>query len=377
MGINKYSLVATFMFLMFHSSLAITNDALYISTGNVVFTENYDRRILIESGVVLKKNGDKLSTKYGDMLPIQTPTGITGLVKVNATTKLHKTDVKLAVVKETLEYSVDDNNIVMLIVGRIHPFATVKNNGSVKYKVESGVFEYDIPTKKFNLDDPIHMILEPDDFFSKFNVVDSSPEYYTWEYKKDNRGNIAKQKWGCEESYKLVKFANIEGTASAEAEVGFDFLEWIKASFKVSTKAGAGVESVVTSEKKDTTYSHQMTFWNLRDPKNSIVFQVVIDKLSYCPNAPGRNSKVHFSLKFPGNELDEFTLDHKWNDWVNTFKQPTHPFYISTMKEYYKLKEKFDLSGSLKASEGVFMYEKNLWDLILRQVVTIIKPSKK
>jgi hypothetical protein len=309
------------------------------------------------------------------MLPIQTPTGITGLVKVNAIEKLHKTDIELAVVKKTLEHEVDNNNIVMLIAGRIHPFETITKNGDVRYKVESGVFGYNIQNKKFNLNDPIHMTLEPDDFLSKFNIVNSAPEYYIWEYKKDGRGNIAKQKWGCGESYKLVKFANIEGNSEAEAKADFDFLKWIKASFKVNANAGVGVESVLTSEQKDTTYSHQMTFWNLRNPRNNIVFQVVIDKLSYCPNAPNRNSKIHFSLKFPGNELDEFTLDHKWNDWENNFIKPTHPFYISTMKDYYTLKKLFDHSGVLKASEGVFEYENNLWDLILRQVVTIIKPA--
>lgn len=377
MKIHEYGVITICLLFTLSVSHAIASDELYISTGNVVFTENYDRRILIESGVVLKKTGDQIRTDYGDMLPIKTPSGITGLVKVSAIEKFHETDVELAVVKETSEHRVDDNNIVMLIAGRIHPFSMIRQNGSVKYKVVSGVYGYDIRNKKFNLDEPLHITLEPDAFFTRFNVVEVEPDYYKWEYKKNIRGKIAKQKWGCGESYNLVKFARMEAGAEAEASAGIDFfLSWIKANFTVRATASGGSESVVTSEKRDETYQHLMTFWNLRDSHNRVVFRVVIDKLSYCPNASGRSSKVHFALSFPGNELDEFTLDHHWNGWENpNIKDPTHPFYISTMADYYRLKKIFDRSRVLKASEGVFQYEKNLWDLILRQVVTILKPS--
>ena len=53
MSFYKHHIAVILMLFVLHNATARANDDLYISSGNVIFTEHYDRRILVESGVVL------------------------------------------------------------------------------------------------------------------------------------------------------------------------------------------------------------------------------------------------------------------------------------------------------------------------------------
>lgn len=303
-------------------------------------------------------------TPFGLMFQVQTPTGITGLMRKLDVEHLDSSTPLLAFTKRDFT-----RKGIFIAAGGVHPLSVNELPTETTYDLSIGSTRYNIRDKAYVVHST-DIELSVDEMSRTINIADynrlRTTTFPLWKQINDGR-NPAVQTWGCGKSSTVINF--LKASAGAEVSAEASVWSWFKA--KLSGSIETGSDQTWTITQADQENQHRMTFWNLMDPDNKTLLQIVIDRTRKCDAA--ESGKWDYVFSFPNQETEEITLTHKWakeNDFPDS---PAVPLILSNLQDLHKLAKAMNRSGFLKF-EGSESYDSQVRDLIIKISAAVVRP---
>lgn len=343
-------------------------DPVYVAKGSVLYQEDGEtRRLLIEPGTLVHHLDKRETFEQGALYEVQTPTGITGLMRERDVEVFPRAPENIAFVKKDFV-----RRSIAFTAGDLHPFERIDDLDEVLFEVDKGIARYVVSEGGYIVK-RVRIRLDRADFAAHMNVVTEAKlrdtRFFLWKQLTD-RGAKVSQSWGCGESSKVVDFL----AAGAEAEFGAGASFWTWFTSKFGTYLRGSTESSWTIEKRDEEYRHKLSFWNLEDNDGQVALRMVIDRISDCP--PAESSEISYEFSFPDNEVDSVQITHAWvTEQGFRYKGTNVPLTLVNLADLQHLQQALTSSGYLRFDAGQ-PYADHVRDQIVKIAAAVLPPAE-